>query len=136
MNAKEPRIYLRVFILKLKNNLQNIFTLQVKSEHIKNSRYSRQYRTFGYLFVRIFLILLAFGLIPSFDETGTLIKNLYPSIGSCFVWLAVPLCTVIAWIFHTKECIGHIGKYLFEGSASDVPISTISRDIQMIFVKY
>jgi|TARA_B110000037_G_scaffold125092_2_gene142497 putative membrane protein len=75
-------------------------------------------------------------LIPSFDETGTLIKNLYPSIGSCFVWLAVPLCTVIAWVFHTKECIGHIGKYLFEGSASDVPISTISRDIQMIFVKY
>jgi len=36
-----------------------------------------------------------------------------------------------AWIFHTMEKIGRTGENPFEGSANDVPISTISRGIEI-----
>jgi putative membrane protein len=128
---KEKGFIWEFSFLELENNLQEFFTLQGKSERIKNFPYPRQYATLGYLFVRIFLILLPFGLIPAFNEIGTLIKELYPCIGSYFIWLAVPFCTVVAWVFHTMERIGHVGENPFEGSANDVPISTISRGIEI-----
>lgn len=35
------------------------------------------------------------------------------------------------WIFHTMERIGRVGENPFEGSANDVPISTISKNIEI-----
>lgn len=128
---KEKGFIWEFSFLELENTLQEFFTLQGKSERIKNFPYPRQYATLGYFFVRIFLILLPFGLIPAFDEIGSLIKDVYPIIGSYFIWLAVPFCTVVAWVFHTMERIGHVGENPFEGSANDVPISTISRGIEI-----
>lgn len=38
---------------------------------------------------------------------------------------------MVAWVFHTMERIGRTGENPFEGSANDVPISTISRGIEI-----
>ena len=38
---------------------------------------------------------------------------------------------VVAWVFHTMERIGRTGENPFEGSANDVPISTIARGIEI-----
>lgn len=48
-----------------------------------------------------------------------------------FTWLAVLFCTLVSWVFHTMERIGTVGENPFEGSANDVPISTISRGIEI-----
>jgi putative membrane protein len=47
------------------------------------------------------------------------------------VWLGVPFSAMIAWVFNTMQRIGTVGENPFEGSANDVPISTISRGIEI-----
>jgi putative membrane protein len=48
-----------------------------------------------------------------------------------FVWLAVPTIVIVAWVFHTMQPIGITCENPFEGSANDVPISTIARGIEI-----
>ena len=52
-------------------------------------------------------------------------------IGDLFVWLCIPFYVIVAWIFHTMERIGRTGENPFEGTANDVPISTIARGIEI-----
>ena len=55
----------------------------------------------------------------------------YPLISNYFIWIAVPFCATVSWIFHTMKRIGIVGENPFEGSPNDVPISTISRGIEI-----
>lgn len=130
-DLKEKGILWEFSFLELENLLEELFSLQGKSERIKNFPYPRQYATLGYVFVRIFLILLPFGLIPAFEGIGLKIASDFPDVGNYFLWLAIPFCTMVAWVFHTMERIGHVGENPFEGSANDVPISTIARGIEI-----
>lgn len=54
-----------------------------------------------------------------------------PIAGEFFIWLTVPFYVMVACVFHTMERIGRTGENPFEGSANDVPISTISRGIEI-----
>lgn len=117
--------------LELENLLEELFTLQGKSERIKNFPYPRQYATLSFVFVRIFLVLLPFGIVPEFGRIGQEFIESFPLIGEYFVWLAVPFCVAVSWVFYTMERIGRTGENPFEGSANDVPISTISRGIEI-----
>ena len=117
--------------LELENMLQTLFDLQGKSERIKNFPYPRQYATLSYYFVWVFLLLLPFGIIPEFESIGHGMSSNFPIIGKYFVWLAIPFCASVSWVFHTMERIGRVGENPFEGSANDVPISTISRGIEI-----
>ena len=53
------------------------------------------------------------------------------NVGFFFIWFSIPFYVIVAWIFHTMEKIGRTGENPFEGSANDVPISTISRGIEI-----
>ena len=53
-----------------------------------------------------------------------------PLIGKLFVWFTIPIYVIVAWVFHTMERIGRTGENPFEGTANDVPISTIARGIE------
>ena len=130
-DLKESGIIWEFSFLELENLLEELFTLQGKTERIKNFPYPRQYATLSYMFVRIFMILLPFGLIPAFGDIGLKIVENFPTIGKYFIWLGVPFCTAVAWVFHTMERIGRVGENPFEGSANDVPISTIARGIEI-----
>jgi putative membrane protein len=118
-------------ILELENNLEELFTLQGKSERIKNFPYPRQYATIGHYFVWIFILLLPFGVIPEFDKIGDKLMDDFPLISQYFIWAAIPFSVIVSWIFHTMERIGRAGENPFEGTANDVPISTISRGIEI-----
>ena len=48
-----------------------------------------------------------------------------------FIWLSVPFYITIAWVFNTMEKIGRTGENPFEGTANDVPISTIAKGIEI-----
>lgn len=117
--------------LELENILKEFFNLQGKSERIKNFPYPRQYATLNFYFVKIFLLLLPMALIPEFSKLGIKISQQTPVIGSYFVWLAIPFCIIVSWIFNTMERIGRVGENPFEGTANDVPISTIARGIEI-----
>lgn len=117
--------------LELEGMLKELFNLQGKSERIKNFPYPRQYATLNHYFVWIFLFLLPFGLIPAFDKMGFELMGEFPQLASHFVWLAIPFGVVVSWVFHTMERIGRAGENPFEGTANDVPISTIARGIEI-----
>jgi ion channel-forming bestrophin family protein len=117
--------------LELEAILKELFDLQGKSERIKNFPYPRQYATLGYNFVNAFVFLIPFGVVPEFAKIGQNLSEAHPIIGSLFVWLAIPFSVMISWIFNTMQRIGTVGENPFEGSANDVPISTISRGIEI-----
>ncbi len=117
--------------LELEGLLKELFDLQGKSERIKNFPYPRQYATLNNFFIWIFLILLPFGVIPEFAKIGSLFMESYPFIGNWFAWGAIPFIVIVSWVFHTMQRIGTVGENPFEGSANDVPISSISRKIEI-----
>lgn len=128
---KEKGIVWEFSFLELENVLKELFTLQGKSERIKNFPYPRQFATLNHYFMWVFILLLPLAIIPQFAEIGAEINSVHSTIGSIFIWLSIPFYVAIAWVFHTMEKIGRTGENPFEGSANDVPISTISRGIEI-----
>ena len=117
--------------LKLEEVLQELLTLQGKSERIKNFPYPRHFATLNHIFMWILLLLLPLALIAQFAEIGKAIVESQPLAGEFFVWLSVPFYVLVAWIFHTMERVGRTGENPFEGTANDVPISTMARGIEI-----
>ncbi|MDO1499685.1 bestrophin family ion channel [Winogradskyella maritima] len=117
--------------LELENVLEELFTHQGKSERIKNFPYPRQYASLSLYLTRVFALLLPFGLIPEFADIGQSMTDSFFLIGKYFIWVAVPFCAVVSWAFHTMERMARVGENPFEGTSNDVPISTISRGIEI-----
>lgn len=141
---KEKGMIWEFSFLQLESVLEEFFTLQGKSERIKNFPYPRHFATLNHFFMWIFVLLLPLALVPQFAEIGNeILSNISmesmgsPSqkitsiVGDLFVWLSIPFYVIVAWIFHTMERIGRTGENPFEGTANDVPISTISRGIEI-----
>lgn len=99
--------------------IHSLYVAQGKSERIKNFPFPRQYASLSIFFVWLFILVLPFGLMPEFERLGT---NM--------VWLTVPFCVVIAWVFHTMERIGDYSENPFEGFVNDVPITAIALAIE------
>lgn len=79
----------------------------------------------------VFILLLPLALASQFGEIGTEIAAENPLVGKYFVWATIPFYVIAAWIFHTMERIGRTSENPFEGSANNVPISTIARGIEI-----
>lgn len=128
---KEKGIIWEFSFLELEGIMQELFSLQGKSERIKNFPYPRQFATLNHFFMWIFVLLLPLALVPQFAEIGLEVIDESPLIGKLFIWLSIPFYVIVAWIFHTMERIGRTGENPFEGTANDVPISTIARGIEI-----
>ncbi|GGG10752.1 hypothetical protein GCM10011344_09310 [Dokdonia pacifica] len=128
---KEKGIIWEFAFLQLEGVLEELLTLQGKSERIKNFPYPRHFATLNHFFMWIFVLLLPLALVPQFAEIGMEISNQNSLIGTYFIWLTIPFYVIVAWIFHTMERIGRTGENPFEGTANDVPISTIARGIEI-----
>lgn len=117
--------------VELQELLDELVALQGKSERIKNFPYPRQYATLNQTFLWIFILLLPFGVMTVFDAIGDDIAETFPRIGRYFVWFSVPFSVLVMWVFHTMERIGRVTENPFEGTPNDVPITTISRGIEI-----
>lgn len=117
--------------LELEAIIQELFALQGKSERIKNFPYPRHFATLNHFFMWVFVLLLPLALVPQFAEIGSGLLDSNPLISKIFVWFTIPFYVIVAWIFHTMERIGRTGENPFEGTANDVPISTIARGIEI-----
>jgi len=130
-DLKEQGVIWEFSFLELEGIIQELFTLQGKTERIKNFPYPRQYATLNHYFMWLLLLLLPIAMIPQFNDIGKDIAENHPLLGSLFVWFTIPIYTAVAWMFHTMERIGRTGENPFEGTSNDVPISTISRGIEI-----
>jgi len=128
---KEKGLLWEFSFLEMEGVVQELLNLQGKSERIKNFPYPRQFATLNHFFMWIFVLLLPLALVPQFAEIGREIVDSFPIIGDLFVWFSIPFYVIVAWVFHTMERIGRTGENPFEGTANDVPISTISRGIEI-----
>jgi putative membrane protein len=128
---KEKGIIWEFSFLELENVLGELFIHQGKSERIKNFPYPRQYASLAYYLVKLFVVLLPFGIVSEFADIAKYISIDHPSVGSYFIWLSVPFCACVSWAFHIMERMARIGENPFEGGPNDVPISTISRGIEI-----
>jgi len=128
---KESGVIWEFSFLELENLLQELFSLQGKSERIKNFPYPRHFATLNHYFMWTFVLLLPLAIVPQFAEIGREMSEVQPLFGSLFIWLSIPFYVIVAWVFHTMERIGRTGENPFEGSANDVPISTMARGIEI-----
>ena len=112
--------------LELENIIKDLFVHQGKSERIKNFPYPRQFASLLHYFTWIFILILPFSMVGTFAELGEEL-----GVRKLFIWLCVPFSVMVMWIFHTMNRIGRVGENPFEGSANDVPISTIARGIEI-----
>jgi putative membrane protein len=106
--------------MELQRVLGELFAQQGASERIKNFPYPRQYATLNLWFVQIFVVLIPLGMLQEFER-----------LGGALIWLLVPFSTLAAWFFTTMEKIGESTESPFEGSANDVPITAMSRTIEI-----
>lgn len=131
--------------MEMENMLVEFYALQGKSERIKNFPYPRQFATLNYIFVWVFILLVPFGVMESFEAIGDQIvedllanpayfeftQKLQMFIGRHFVWFSIPFSALIMWVFHTMEAIGENTENPFEGGPNDVPITDMSRGIEI-----
>lgn len=106
--------------VEMQNLLVDLYAQQGKCERIKNFPYPRQYATLNLMFVRLFNGLVPFGMLGEFAK-----------LGEHFVWLTIPFTAVVAWVFIMMERIGEATENPFEGSANDVPITALTRTIEI-----
>lgn len=55
----------------------------------------------------------------------------FEKLGGHLIWLCIPFSVLASWVFTTMEKIGESSESPFEGSANDVPITAISRTIEI-----
>ena len=101
---------------------------QGRSERIKNFPYPRQYATINSLFMKLFCLLLPFGLLQEFDRLN---DGMTGFLQGKMVWLVIPFSILISWVFTSLEQVGESTENPFEGGANDVPISQMSRSMEI-----
>ncbi len=131
--------------MEIEKSIVELYTLQGKSERIKNFPYPRQFATLNFIFLWVFIILLPFGIMEEFENIGdkilealanhkshtAIMHQLQVFIAKHFVWLSIPFSTLISWVFFTMEAIGENSENPFEGGPNDVPITDLSRGIEI-----
>jgi putative membrane protein len=93
---------------------------QGKSERIKNFPFPRQYASAALWQTLIFSALIPFGLIDIFTGGNDNMQ-----------WMAMPFSALIIWVFFLMEKIGDYSENPFEGTYNDIPITSISRSIEI-----
>lgn len=115
-------------LLEMQRAVNNFCNQQTQCESVKNTPYPRQYAVINTIFVRIFCFLLPFGMLAEFDKLNNSITGL---MKGHMIWLVIPFSVLISWMYTSLEQVGESTENPFEGSANDVPISQICRDIEI-----
>lgn len=104
----------------LERVLADLYDQQGRCERIKNFPYPRQFATINLFFIRLFVWALPFGLLDEFRK-----------LGGGLVWLGIPFSFIVGWVFNAMERTGESSENPFEGGANDVPITALSRTIEI-----
>ncbi|MCE3074807.1 bestrophin family protein [Chryseobacterium gwangjuense] len=99
---------------------------QGKAERIKNFPYPRNFSSITTYLLLLFIAFVPFGLLKEFDKLGdgTVLEGFT-------LWFNIPFSLLVTWCFHTLDSVGEASVNPFEGSPNDVPITQISRTIEI-----
>lgn len=104
----------------LEDLLKDLYEQQGKCERIKGYPYPRQFASINLFFIRLFVFMVPFGMLKEFEK-----------LGDNAVWYTIPFSVLVSWVFTSLEQIGSSTENPFEGGANDVPITAISRNIEI-----
>lgn len=110
----------------LQNAIIRLTDDQGRAERIKNFPYPRNFSSIATYLLFIFIALAPFALVSEMERlgAGTVIEG-------WSIWLNIPFAALICWAFHTLDSVGESSVNPFEGTANDVPITQISRTIEI-----
>lgn len=110
----------------LTNGVDELVRLQGAVKRIKNYPYARNYYSIAIILVKAFVAIVPFGLFPYAVDLG---KS--TGLEHWTAWLNVPFSVFVGWIFVTLEKVGENSSNPFEGGPNDVPISFMTRRIEI-----
>jgi putative membrane protein len=113
---------------EMQKTLRDLLEQQSKAERIKNFPYPRQYARINTIFVWCFAALLPFCVIREFDRLNDGVSGL---LAGQMAWLALPFTVLVSWMYVSLDQVGESTENPFEGGANDVPISQISRLLEI-----
>lgn len=114
--------------VEMQRGIRDLYDQQGKTERIKNFPYPRQFATINAVFIQMFSVLLPFGMLRDFDKMNDYVTGF---LQGHTIWLVVPFSMLIIWMYKTLDQVGESTENPFEGSPNDVPISQISRMIEI-----
>jgi ion channel-forming bestrophin family protein len=124
--AKQEIVVLQ--FVDMQRSLKDLLLQQGRSERIKDFPYPRQFATINAIFVKLFCILLPFGLLREFDRLNESVDGV---MRGNMIWFVIPFSMLISWVYTSLERVGESTENPFEGSANDVPISQICRTAEV-----
>jgi putative membrane protein len=71
---------------------------------------------------------LPFALLGEFNNFN---DNIAGILNGHMVWFVIPFSVLISWIYTSLEQVGESTENPFEGSANDIPISQMSRAVEI-----
>jgi putative membrane protein len=95
-------------------------------KRIKSYPYARNYYSIAIILVHAFVAIVPFGLFPYARDLGK-----PAGLEFWAAWLNIPFSVFVGWIFVTLEKVGENSSNPFEGGPNDVPISFLSRRIEI-----
>jgi putative membrane protein len=95
------------------NTLQRLCDAMGKCERIKNTVFPTQYAFFVHLVIFIFTLVLPMGLVESIGR------------------IAIPITFTISFLFFYVEWIAYIMQNPFENGPNDIPMTSMSRNIEI-----
>ncbi len=106
--------------IDLQKQLVDLYAHQGMAERIKRFPLPRQYASASFIFVVIFILLLPLGMVNEFSK-----------LGPWGVWVSIPFCVVIGWVYVFMEIVGDYSENPFEGLSNDVPMYSLCRTIEI-----
>jgi putative membrane protein len=106
--------------VEMVNVLKEFYDQQGRNERIKNFPYPRQFASISLFFIHLFIFMTPLGILKEFDN-----------LGMYGIWLTIPFSMIIGWIFLILENVGESTENPFEGGANDIPITAMSRTIEI-----
>lgn len=103
---------------------------QGKCERLKNTPFPRQIADIGRVLTWIFIFMLPLAFVDLYSAADEL-EGLARWFSINYAAAMVPFCVLVCWVFFLTEKVSVSMEDPFDGEASDVPISTIARMIEI-----
>lgn len=113
---------------EMQKTLKDLIDQQSRAERLKNFPYPRQYAAINAILVWCFAALLPFCAVREFDKLNDTVAGLL--VGQ-MAWLAIPFSALVSWIYVSLDQVGESTENPFEGGANDVPITYLSRLVEV-----
>ena len=115
-------------LAEMQRTIKELFIQQSRSERIKDFPYPRQFATINSMFVKLFSFLLPFGMLNEFDGLNQGVEGI---LKGNMIWFVIPFSALISWVYISLEQVGESTENPFEGGANDVPITELTRLIEI-----